>query len=153
METPSPERDALTRDRLADAAGHLPGLKVVSFDPAWWDGQSHVPCLVIRGGRRARLLRVVETGGECVIVPFSRRLAERWLAARRRPVRPELSVPAQRHPSDVVLDTDTDVLRCRGRSCGALLPLGWSCACPVCGTGDRVIDLDIDLITARQLTG
>jgi hypothetical protein len=152
MGTSSPERDALTRARLTGAAAHLPGLKVVSFDPQWWDGQSHVPCLVIRGGRRARLLRVVETGGECVIVPFSRRLAERWLAARRRPVRPELSVPAQRQSTDVVVDTDTDVLRCRGRGCGALLPLGWACACPICGTGDRVIDLDIDLITARQLT-
>jgi hypothetical protein len=153
MEKPSPERDALTQARLTGAAAHLPGLKVVSFDPRWWDGQSHVPCLVVRGGRRARLLRVVETGGECVIVPFSRRLAERWLAARRRPVRPELSVPAQRTPEDVLLHADTDVLRCRGRDCGALLPLGWGCACPICGTGDRVIDLEIDLITARQLTG
>jgi hypothetical protein len=153
METPSGERDVLTRARLTSAAAHLPGLKILSFDPQWWDGQSHVPCLVIRGGRRARLLRVVETAGECVIVPFSRKLAERWLAARRRPTRPELTVPAQRQASDVVLDVDIDVLRCRARSCGALLPLGWDCACPVCGEGDRVVDLDIDLITARQLTG
>jgi hypothetical protein len=153
MGTPSPERDELTRARLTGAAAHLPGLRVVSFDPQWWDGQSHVPCLVIRGGRRARLLRVVETGGECVIVPFSRRIAERWLAARRRPVRPELQVPAQRRSTDVVLDVDADVLRCRGGSCGALLPVGWDCACPICGESDRLVDLNIDLTTARQLTG
>lgn len=154
MGTPSPERDALTRARLTGAAAHLPGLKVVSFDPRWWDGQSHVPCLVIRGGRRARLLRVVETGGECVIVPFSRRLAERWLAARRRPVRPELQVPAQRQPADIVLDACTDVLRCRSRGCGALLPVGDRGECPLCGGGVRTISLDgIDLREANRLTG
>lgn len=150
----SPERDALTQARLIGAAAHLPGFKVISFDPQWWDGQSHVPCLIVRGGRRARLLRVVETGGECVIVPFSRRLAERWLAARRRPVRPELQVPAQRSPSDVVLDASTDVLRCRGRGCGALLPVDAKGECPLCGAAERTISLDgIDLTGARRLTG
>jgi hypothetical protein len=132
----SVERDALTRARLAAAAAHLPGLQVLAFDPDWWDGQSHVPCLVVRGGRRMRLLRVVETAGDCVIVPFSRRLAERWLATRRQPQRPELMVPVQHAPEDVVLDAYADVLRCRGTSCGALLPVGWDCACPVCGDED-----------------
>jgi hypothetical protein len=33
----------------------------------------------------------------------------------------------------VVLDAYADVLRCRGNGCGALLPVGWDCACPVCG--------------------
>jgi hypothetical protein len=80
-----------------------------------------------------RLLRVVETAGECVLVRFARRLAERWLARRRLRQRPELTVPAQRAAEDVVLDAYADVLRCRGRSCGALLPVGWDCACPVCG--------------------
>jgi hypothetical protein len=138
MGSPSPERDVLTRARLAAAAAHLPGLQVLTFDPDWWDGQAHVPCLVVRGGRRMRLLRVVETAGECVIVPFSRRLAERWLATRRAPQRAELTVPAQRPPLDVVLDAYADVLRCRGRGCGALLPVGWDCACPVCGDDDSL---------------
>jgi len=133
MGTESGTRDELTRQRLVSAAGHLPGLTILDFDPEWWDGQSHVPCLVVRGGRRMRLLRVVETGGECVIVPFSRRQAERWLATRRRPARPELLVPAPRIAVDVVLDAYADVMRCRGNACGALLPVGWDCACPVCG--------------------
>lgn len=136
MGTPSPRRDELTRQRLVSAAAHLPGLTVLDFEPQWWDGQAHVPCLVIRGGRRQRLLRVVETAGECAIVPYSRRVAERWLAARRRPGRPELMVPAQRAGSDVVLDAFADVLRCRGERCGALLPVGWDCACPICGDED-----------------
>ena len=140
MGTASPERDALTRERLAAAAARLSGVQQVTFDPTWWDGQSHVPCLVVRGGRRSRLLRVVETAGDCVIVPFSRRVAERWLAARRRPGRPELVVPAQRSGEDVVLDALADVLRCRGRGCGALLPLGWDCACPVCGDGEELAE-------------
>jgi hypothetical protein len=136
MPSESPARDELTRQRLVSAAGHLPGLTVLDFDSQWWDGQAHVPCLVVRGGRRMRLLRVVETSGECVIVPFSRRQAERWLAARRKPTRPELLVPAQRMAVDVVLDAYADVLRCRGGGCGALLPVGWDCACPVCGDED-----------------
>jgi hypothetical protein len=134
MAPTSVARDELTRQRLVSAAGHLPGLQELAFEPDWWDGQAHVPCLVVRGGRRLRLLRVVETGGECVIVPFSRRAAERWLAARRRPARPELTVPAQRASVDV----DADVLRCRGKACGALLPVGWDCACPVCGDADSI---------------
>jgi hypothetical protein len=140
MLTVSPERDELTHKRLVAAAAHLPGLKVIGFEPDWWDGQSHVPCLIVRGGRRFRLLRVVETAGECVIVPFSRRLAERWLAARRRPGRAELVVPAQRLAGDVVMDAYADVLRCRGERCGALLPLGWDCACPVCGDEDDMAE-------------
>ncbi|MBV9293862.1 MAG: hypothetical protein JO222_15575, partial [Frankiales bacterium] len=103
------------------------------FTPDWWDGQSHAPCLVVRGGRRARLLRIVETAGECVIVPFAQRTAERWLAARRRPRRPELSVPGQRVAADIVVDASTDVLRCATPTCGALLPIGYAGDCPVCG--------------------
>jgi len=138
MSTATERRDELTRQRLASAVAHLPGLSVLEFDPQWWDGQSHVPCLVVRGGRRMRLLRVVETGGECIVVPHSRRLAERWLSARRQPARPELVVPAQRQATDVVLDAFADVLRCRGNTCGALLPVGWDCACPVCGDAEVV---------------
>jgi hypothetical protein len=134
-------RDEMTRERLAASVAHLPGLQVIGFDSDWWDGQAHVPCLVIRGGRRCRRLRVVETAGECVVVPFSRRTAQRWLAARRRPARIELGIPAQRRPgqadpaTDVVLDAIHDVLRCRSRSCGALLPVGYAGGCPVCGDG------------------
>jgi hypothetical protein len=133
MTTRSATRDALTRERLADAGAHLAGLQVIGFRSDWWDGQAHAPCLVVRGGRRARLLRIVETGGECVIVPFARRTAERWLAARRRPQRAELSVPAQRRAEDVVVDASADVLRCVSSTCGALLPVDYEGDCPVCG--------------------
>lgn len=126
-------RDALTRARLADAGAHLSGMSVVGFDPQWWDGQAHIPCLIVRGGRRDRLQRIVETAGECVVVPFDRRRAARSLTERRRPGRPELTVPAQRRPSDVVLDASEDVVRCAGDNCGALLPVGTTRPCPVCG--------------------
>jgi hypothetical protein len=133
MAMASPLRDELTRDRLAAAGAHLAGVQVLAFRPDWWDGQAHAPCLVIRGGRRSRLQRIVETGGECVIVPFARRTAERWLAARRRPRRVELRVPDQRRATDVVVDASADVLRCLTPTCGALLPVGYEGPCPVCG--------------------
>lgn len=133
-----PERDELTRERLLAAGSHLCGLQVLEFEHDWWDGQTHAPCLVVRGGRRARLQRIVETGGECVILPFDRRTAGRWLAERRRPRRPELLVPAQRRADDVVVDASVDVLRCATRTCGALLPVTYVGDCPVCG-GDWVV--------------
>jgi hypothetical protein len=128
-------RDELTRERLAAAGSHLANLEVLDFDPDWWDGQAHAACLVVRGGRRLRRLRIVETCGAAEIVPFSRRTAERWLAERRRPRRPELSVPRQRMPTEVQLDALVDVVRCAGPSCGALLPVGAVGPCPVCGYG------------------
>src|SRR3954466_7726720 len=82
--TPAQVRDELTCKRLLAVVQHLPGLTVEAYDRAWWDGQAHVACLVVRGGRRMRRLRIVETEGQCLVVPFSRRLAHRWLAARRR---------------------------------------------------------------------
>lgn len=131
-------RDALTRSRLEDAVAHLPGIDIVEFDHDWWDGQAHAPCLVVRGGRRHRLLRVVEAAGEALVVPFDRRAAQRWLAELRRPRRTELGIPAQRSPTvgtpaDIVLDADADVLRCESPTCGALLPTDYDGACPVCG--------------------
>jgi hypothetical protein len=126
-------RDSLTRSRLEHAVSHLHDVDVVGFDSDWWDGQTHAPCLVVRGGRRHRLLRVVEAGGEALVVPFDRRVAQRWLAELRRPRRAELGVPAQRQPADVAVDAAGDVLRCRGQSCGALLPIGYVGACPLCG--------------------
>jgi hypothetical protein len=134
MSTSTAVRDELTRERLEAAGAHLAGVQVLRFTPDWWDGQSHAPCLVVRGGRRSRLLRIVETAGECVIVPFTRRTAQRWLAARRQPRRPELTVPGQRPVSDVVVDASADVLRCETPTCGALLPLAHDGDCPVCGT-------------------
>jgi hypothetical protein len=133
-----PERDELTRERLVEAGSHLRGLEVIDFTPDWWDGQSHAPCLVIRGGRRGRRQRIVETGGDCVILPFARRAAERWLAERRRPRRPELLVPEQRRADDVKLDGSVDALRCATRTCGALIPIGYVGDCPLCG-GDWVV--------------
>jgi hypothetical protein len=125
-------RDALTRRRLEDAAAAaLHAVDVVRFEPDWWDGQAHAPCLVVRGGRH--LLRVVESAGDAVVLPFDRRTAQRWLADLRRPQRPELGIPLQRTSSDVVVDATDDVARCRSGRCGALLPLGYSETCPVCG--------------------
>lgn len=141
MAVPAPEpddalpfdlRDALTRSRLEDAVAHLTDVDVVEFEPDWWDGQAHAPCLVVRGGRRHRLLRVVEAAGEALVVPFDRRAAQRWLAELRRPQRAELGIPAQRTPADVVLDAGEDVLRCESPTCGALLPVDHAGPCPVC---------------------
>lgn len=133
MSMVSAMRDELTLARLTEAGAHLSGVQVLDFRHDWWDGQAHAPCLVIRGGRRSRRQRIVETGGECVIVPFARRTAERWLAARRQPRRIELTGPAARRSEDVVVDASTDVLRCDTARCGALLPVGYVGACPVCG--------------------
>jgi hypothetical protein len=133
MTIASTTRDALTRERLAAAGAHLSGLQVIGFRPDWWDGQAYAPCLVIRGGRLARRQRIVETAGEAVIVPFARRAAGRWLAARRRPGRAELTLPSQRPQEDVVVDASTDVLRCVSSTCGALLPIDYEGDCPVCG--------------------
>jgi hypothetical protein len=130
---PADLRDMLTRRRLVDAVAHLHDVEVIEFCGDWWDGQAHAPCLVVRGGRRHRLLRVVETGGEAVVVPFDARTAHQQLADRRRPMRSELSVPAQRPSENVVVDGFGDVLRCRSAGCGALLPLGYEGVCPVCG--------------------
>src|SRR3954465_3713454 len=60
---PAELRDELTRRRLLSAVEHLPELTVEHFDRAWWDGQARVACLVVRGGRRVRRLRVVGPGG------------------------------------------------------------------------------------------
>ena len=130
---PADLRDALTRSRLAGAVSHLAGVEVLEFTSDWWDGQTHAACLVVRGGRRHRLLRVVETGGEAVLVPFDKRSAQRWLAQRRQPMPAELGIPAPRAHDDVVVDATSDVQRCASASCGALLPIGYDGCCPVCG--------------------
>jgi hypothetical protein len=127
-------RDELTRARLLAAVEHLPGLTVEEYDREWWDGQAHVASLVVRGGRRMRRMRVIETSGTCLIVPFSRRLAHRWLAARRRPRRPELGGDRRRTANPyLVLDAWTDALRCSTRGCAAVLPVAYSGGCPLCG--------------------
>src|SRR4051794_10380760 len=131
MTTATAVRHTLTVERLKAAGSHLADLQVLGFTREWWDGQSHAPCLVVRGGRRARMQRIVETSGECVILPFARRTAERWLAEKRRPRRAELTVPGQRPPDDIVLDASADVLRCATASCGALLPVDYEGDCPV----------------------
>lgn len=131
--TPAELRDDLTRERLTAAAAHLADMAVLSFEQDWWDGQAHTPCLVVRGGRRGRLQRIVETGGDAVIVPFARRVAERWLADRRRPGRPELGIPPQRIPADVVIDGVADATRCPTPGCAAMVPIGCAGGCPVCG--------------------
>jgi hypothetical protein len=127
-------RDDLTRRRLLAAVGHLPGLTVEQFDRAWWDGQARVVCLVVRGGQRMRRMRVIETEGECMVVPYSRRLAHRWLAARRRPRRPELgTMPRGGRAGDLVVNGWSDAVRCSTAGCGVLRPLAYPGCCPVCG--------------------
>jgi hypothetical protein len=108
-------------------------MTVLAFEQDWWDGQAHTPCLVVRGGRRGRLQRIVETGGDAVIVPFARREAGRWLATRRRVGRPELGIPPQRMPADVVIEADADAMRCPTPACAALVPIGHTGGCPACG--------------------
>lgn len=130
---PADLRDALTRSRLAGAVAHLAGIEVLEFSSDWWDGQAHAPCLVVRGGRRHRLLRVVESAGEAVVVPFGKRSAQRWLAQRRTPAPVELGIPAPRAATDVVVDATSDVRRCTSPTCGALLPVGDVRDCPLCG--------------------
>jgi hypothetical protein len=127
---PADLRDALTRSRLAGAVAHLAGVEVLEFSSDWWDGQAHAPCLVVRGGRRHRLLRVVETAGEAVVVPFDKRSAQRWLARRRQPAP---VIPSSREQGDVTVDAMSDVQRCASATCGALLPVGYVGGCPVCG--------------------
>ena len=138
---PADLRDALTRSRLAGAVANLAGVEVVDFSSDWWDGQSHAPCLVVRGGRRHRLLRVVETGGEAYVVPFDARTAARWIADHRGPASTGLGVPAPRAAADlVVVDAAGDVLTCESPTCGALLPIAYDGVCPVCG-GDVGVDV------------
>jgi hypothetical protein len=130
---PADLRDALTRSRLAGAVSNLVGVEVLEFSNDWWDGQAHGPCLVVRGGRRHRLLRVVESGGAAVVVPFDKRTAQRWIADHRRTAPADTAVPAPAEAGDVVVDATVDVQRCAGATCGALLPVGYDGACPVCG--------------------
>jgi hypothetical protein len=133
---PADLRDALTRSRLAGAVSNLVGVEVIDFSSDWWDGQAHGPCLVIRGGRRHRLLRVVETGGEAVVVPFGERSAARWIAQRRNPGVLGRAIPAPRAAGDIVVDAIGDVQTCETPTCGALLPIDYSGDCPVCDGGD-----------------
>lgn len=130
-------RDRLTRDWLAAATGSGDA-DIVEYDAAWWDGAAFERCLVIDvDGRR---LRVVETEGEVVVLPMSRRKAGRLLAERRRPRPAELTVSQPRPPSldtlqlVVVTAPDDDVRRCSGASCGALLPVNATGPCPRCGS-------------------
>ena len=139
---PADLRDALTRSRLTGAVANLAGGEVVEFDGDWWDGQAHGPCLVIRGGRRHRLLRVVETGGEAVVVPFDERTAARWLAERRTPTSAGLGIPSPRAAGDIVVDATGDVQTCESPTCGALLPVYYDGVCPVCGGDAGVVDVD-----------
>lgn len=142
---PADLRDALTRSRLAGAVANLAGVEVVEFSTDWWDGQSHGPCLIVRGGRRHRLLRVVETGGEAVVVPFDDRRAARWIAERRTPGTAGLGIPAPRAAGDIVLDATGDVQTCESPTCGALLPVDYEGVCPVCG---GVVDVSDEKSTA-----
>jgi hypothetical protein len=130
---PEDLRDELTRQRLLSVVDHLTGMTVESFDRWWWDGQVRLPSLVVRTGRRMRRLRIVETEGTCVVVPFSRRLAQRWLAARRRPQRAELDRAISRPLTGLVFDGWTDAIRCSTRGCAALRPLDYPGCCPLCG--------------------
>jgi hypothetical protein len=128
-------RDRLTREWLAAAVADR-GADVVSFEPRWWDGQSYGRCLVVQAGDDR--IRVVETAGEAVVLPFDRRAAGRVLGGHRRSPRAELDLPQPRSgrgiAGSVYIDvTDGDVVRCAGQGCGALLPVERAGPCPRCG--------------------
>lgn len=147
---PADLRDALTRSRLAGAVANLAGVEVVDFSSDWWDGQAHGPCLVVRGGRRHRLLRVVETGGEAVVVPFDERTAARWIAQRRTPT--SATIPGPRAAGDIVVDATDDVQTCETPTCGALLPIDYVGDCPVCG-GDVGVNDEKSTATGARTAG
>lgn len=128
-------RDRLTMERLCEAVADLPAVEVVGFDAHWWDGQAYGPCLVVRDPVARSRRRVLETGGDAVVLPFARRKASRELAQRRAPRRIELlEAPAQRGAmDDLVVDTDGDAMRCPGRQCGAMRVVGATGPCPLCG--------------------
>lgn len=128
---PAALRDALTAQRLVGAVAHLPHLQVVGLQHDWWDGSTHVTCLLVRGGRRGRRLRVVETDGAAVVLPWTRRLAARWLAGRR-PRRCELVPRVAAASAGVTLTTEADAVRCGAGGCAAMRPLAQP-ACPACG--------------------
>jgi hypothetical protein len=127
-------RDRLTVERLCEAVADLPAVEIVGFDARWWDGQAYGPCLVVRdpaSGRR----RVLETGGDAVVLPFSRRKASRALARQRHPKPIELlGALVPRAPvDDLVLDAEQDATRCAGRRCAAMRVVGSTGPCPICG--------------------
>jgi hypothetical protein len=128
-------RDRLTMERLCQAVADLPAAEVVGFDARWWDGQAYGPCLVVRDPAAGSRQRVLETGGNAVVLPFGRRKASRALALRRAPRRTELlDAPAQRSPmDDLVVDAADDAMRCPGRRCGAMRVVGADGPCPLCG--------------------
>ncbi|HWB65969.1 MAG TPA: hypothetical protein VG708_03965 [Mycobacteriales bacterium] len=127
-------RDQLTIERLHAAVAQLADADVIGYDGNWWDGQTHDPCLLVRYGAGRDRLRVVETAGACVVLPFDRRSASRELARRRAPRRPELGIIRPRRPlDDATFDATVDVVRCSGDGCGALRPLDAVGPCPRCG--------------------
>jgi len=128
-------RDQLTIERLTGAVDGLPDLQLLDFDADWWDGQAHSPCLVVSYGNAGVRRRVVETGGDTVVLPASRRRAGRELAARRAPRRPEIGLPPARLPlDDIIVDAEHDAVRCGYQGCVAMRPVGATDPCPVCGS-------------------
>jgi hypothetical protein len=125
-------RDQLTREWLEVAVSDR-HVDVLGYEPHWWGGQAYERCLVVKAGRDR--LRVVESGGQAVVLPFRRRAAGRVLGQQRRPVTGELTVPPGRStaPMLVCIDADDDVRRCSAASCGALLPVDATGNCPRCG--------------------
>jgi len=126
-------RDRLTREWLAVAVADR-GADVLGYDPRWWDGGAYDHCLVVRAGRDR--LRIIESEGEAVVLPFRRRAAARALRGRRRPAPPQLTAPLPRISADdpVLICVDqVDVRRCSADRCGALLPIDTTGACPRCG--------------------
>lgn len=136
-----PDRDDATRDALL-AGAQLANVEPLAFG-YWWDGAAWSPCLAIRGGRRNRQQRLVETGGDVVVLPWSERAARRRLAALRAAAPFTRVVPPPRRPGDPVsyhVDAGPDGVRCRHQDCGALLPVPApgepapdALTCPACG--------------------
>jgi hypothetical protein len=130
--------DDTTAGHLLLSVGWLRGLRVLGYEPRWWDGAAWTPCLVVQGGRRDRRLRVVETSGEIVLLPWSERGARRrlvqarWSAAVRR--------FRERAPLDLRLTAEPDGVTCAAPNCGGVLAVAGAdgaghtdTVCPVCG--------------------
>ncbi len=135
------DRDAATRAALLSGA-RLANVLPLAFG-YWWDGAAWSACLAIRGGRRNRPQRLIETEGRVVALPWPERRARRRLRALRAAAAGARVVPPPRRPGDPMryrIAAGPDGVRCRHADCGALLPVPApgepvpaSLDCPACG--------------------
>lgn len=118
-------RPAPSPDELFAAVRALdPTARLHGFEPRWWDGTAHVPCLLVfvRGQRR----RAVTGSGGVLLLPRSSRRARDELA---RQARSSTTVTLPPGPF-------FDYRACGYGDCTGIVPLsayGDDPACPRCG--------------------